>query len=66
MDKMLTEWHRLRGEYDPWYEFADDFSIWAKHSSIRWQLYRLRTELGLWGQGLVIPMVDRSGRMREL
>jgi hypothetical protein len=64
IDSDLQDFETLRAQYDPWYQFTDDHSVWKRHVFIHRELIRLRRELGLWGQELTIPVCQFDGQMR--
>lgn len=64
IDADLQDFETLRSQYDPWYEFSDDHTVYMRHFKIRRELTYIRARLGLWGQDLTVPVCDLRGQMR--
>ena len=64
IDLDLAEFNGLRSQYDPFYRFSDDHSVWRRHNRLRHQMTVIRRQLGLFGQNLTIPVANLQGEIR--
>lgn len=63
IDDALQTFETLRAQYDPWYQFSDDHTVYLRHHGLRSTMTYLRSELGLWGQELTIPVCNFHGQL---
>lgn len=59
IDHQVATFNNLRREFDPWYDYSDDHKVWRDNVKIERQLLQIRRDLGLFGQDLTIPVIDR-------